>query len=229
MLCIIFQRQRHTIQEEFLNYAFKGIFMQKCGDMHKRPINSKCPFGSPQSIESDSENVTVPGASGVSVQSDDSTALNVQILAELKSLGGRMTAMEDRMAKSEQQEVDQRSNASGTQAAAASTSDSSRLEQVVVPSMAALQGSSHIQAEVDRRIRHLTDLNEAGKLKSQRGGNDTIFVKRQVPWPQNFVLGGNNKTRLLYNNLNWTQWISGFAMIAREEHNIAIKMPCSIT
>ena len=90
-----------------------------------------------------SENVTVPGVSGVSVQSDNSTALNVQLLAELKSLVGRMTAMEDRMARSEQ-DVDQRSNASSTQVAAASTSDSSRLDQVVVPSVAALQGMSHI-------------------------------------------------------------------------------------
>ena len=64
------------------------------------------------------------------------------------------------------------------------------MTQAVVPSVAALQGVSHIQAEVDRYIRHLTNLNEAGKLKSQRGGSDTIFVKRQVPWPQNFVLGG---------------------------------------
>ena len=68
-----------------------------------------------------------------------------------------------------------------------------------------------------------TDLNEAGKLKSQRGGSDTIFVKRQVPWPQNLVLGGNNKSRLSYDNLNWSQWVSGFAMIAREEENIDIK------
>ena len=65
--------------------------------MHKRPIYSKCPFGSPQSVEFDSENVTAPGVSGVSVQSDDSTDLNVQILAELKSLGwsteGQMPAV----------------------------------------------------------------------------------------------------------------------------------------
>ena len=170
--------------------------------MHKRPINSKCPFVSPQRVEFDSEDVTVPGVGSVSVQSDDSTALNVQILAELKTLGGRMTVMEDKMVRLEQEEVEQRSNASGTQAAAAPTSDSSRLGQMVVPSVAALQGSYHIQAEVDRCIRHLTDLNEAGKLKSQRVGNDTILVKRQIPWPQNFVLGGNNKSRLSYDNLN---------------------------
>ena len=60
----------------------KEFLCKKCGDMHKRPINSKCPFGSPQSLEFDSKNVTVPGVSGVSVQSDDSTGLNVQIQAE---------------------------------------------------------------------------------------------------------------------------------------------------
>ena len=89
--------------------------------------------------------------------------------------------------------------------------------------MAALQGASHIQVEVDRRIKHLTDLNESGKLKSQRGGNDTVFVKRQVPWLQNFVLGGNNKSRVSYDNLSWCQWVSGFAMIAREESNVDTK------
>ena len=89
--------------------------------------------------------------------------------------------------------------------------------------MAALQGASHIQAEVDRCIKHLTDLNESGKLKSQRGGNDTGFVKRQVPWPQNFVLWGNNRSRISYDNLSWCQWVSGFAMIAREKNNVDTK------
>ena len=127
----------------------KEFLCKKCRDMHKRPINSKCPFGSPQSLEFDSENVTVPGVSGVSVRR--------QCCFECS---------EDRMARSGKQEVAQRSNASGTLVAAASTSDSSWLEQVVVPSVAALQGTSHIQAEVDRHIGHLTDLNEASKLKS---------------------------------------------------------------
>ena len=86
--------------------------------------------------------------------------------------------------------------------------------------MAALQRASHIQAEVDRCIKHLTDLNESGKLKSQRGGNDTGFVKRQVPWPQNFVLWGNN---ISYDNLSLCQWVSGFAMIAREKNNVDTK------
>ena len=59
----------------------------------------------------------------------------------------------------------------------------------MVPMVVALQGSQHIQAEVDQRIRQLVDLNKAGKSKSQRGGTEIVWVKRQVPWPQNFVLG----------------------------------------
>ena len=44
-----------------------------------------------------------------------------------------------------------------------------------------------------------------------------------MPWPQNFVLGGNNKSIMSYDNLSWCQWVSGFAMIAREENNIQTK------
>ena len=35
--------------------------------------------------------------------------------------------------------------------------------------------------------------------------------------------GANNKSRLSYDNLNRSQWVSGFAMIAREEQNIDTK------
>ena len=36
-------------------------------------------------------------------------------------------------------------------------------------------------------------------------------------------LGGNNKSRLSYDNPKWSQWVSGFAMIAKEEQNIDTK------
>ena len=196
----------------------KEFLCQKCGDMHKRPINSKCPFVDAH-MESDSRDDKSPTASGMPVQSVDND-LNLQILAELKSLGGRMTAMEQRMSESESTEVNQRSSVAAVSPAVASPV---HMDQVVVLSVAALQGVSHIQAEVDRRIKHLTDLNESGKLKSQRGGNDTVFVKRQVPWPQNLVLGGNNKSRISYDNLSWCQWVSGFAMIAIDESNVETK------
>ena len=36
-------------------------------------------------------------------------------------------------------------------------------------------------------------------------------------------LGGNNKCGISYDALNWCQWVSGFAAIAKEEKNIEIK------
>ena len=84
-----------------------------------------------------------------------------------------MTAMEQRMSESDSAEVNQRSP--GTVMSPATSPV--QMDQVVVPSVAALQGASHIQVKVDRCIKHLTDLNESGKLKSN--------VIRQVPWPQN--------------------------------------------
>ena len=90
------------------------------------------------------------------------------------------------MSESDSAEVNQISQATAVSPVVVSPV---QMDQVVVPSVAALQGASHIQEEVNRRIKHLKDLNKSGKLKSQRGGNDTVLVKRQVPLPQNFVLG----------------------------------------
>ena len=200
----------------------KELLCKKCGNMHKRPINSKCQFTDSQTEVLDSHNDQLATSSGVTSQSADNE-LNMQILAELKNLGGRMTAMEHRMAETDQLEVTQRSKSTREASIAPTVSSTAQLEQTVVPSIPALQGAAHIQAEVDRRIRHLTELNESGKLKSQRGGHDTVFVKKQVPWPQNFVLGGSNKSRVSYDSLSWCQWVSGFAMIAKEEQNIETK------
>ena len=80
-----------------------------------------------------------------------------------------MTAMEDRMARTEQQEVNQRSQVGSTQVTGATTNNSRQLEEVVVPSVGALQGTPHIQAEVDGHIRHVAHLNEAGKLSPKEG------------------------------------------------------------
>ena len=136
----------------------KEFLCKNCGDVHKRPINSKCPFPakSDDTVSDDSP-----------VNSEEAGALNMQILAELKSLGGRMSAMEERMASKEAREV---SKPTQQPSATASSPSPGQLDQMVVPTVAALQGSQSIQAEVDQRIRQLVDLNEAGKSKSQRGG-----------------------------------------------------------
>ena len=60
-------------------------------------------------------------------------------------------------------------------------------------------------------------MNEQGKFKSQRRGSETIYVKKEVPWPHNYVLGGSKKSRVSYDVLTLSQWVAGFSQIIREE------------
>ena len=135
----------------------KDFLYKKCGDVHKPPINSKWPFPA-----KNDDSVYVSDDSPVN--SEETGALT---LAELKSLGGRMSAMEEKMASKEATEV---SKPTQQPSATASSPSPGQLDQMVVPTVAALQGSQSIQAEMDHRIRQLVYLNDPGKSKSQRGG-----------------------------------------------------------
>ena len=92
-------------------------------------------------------------------------------------------------------------------------------DDLVLPSMA----SSRIQSEVDTRIKELQQISDKGKCKSQQGGGETVFVKHEVPWPQNVILGGSNKSRVSYGSLSISQWVSGFAMIIHDEKDLQTK------
>ena len=178
----------------------KEFLCKKCGDVHKRLIN--CPFATSVDNELNLSQVDqLPPSEDLTSQASGMD-LKMQILAELKSLGSRMTAMEKKMSDTSPEEVNQRSKVSQAAGVAVNNPSTTPLEEVVIPSVTSLQGTPHIQAEVDRRLKHFAELNEAGKLKSQRGGSDMVWVKKQVPWPQNFVLGGTNlecrMTTLLY-------------------------------
>ena len=83
-----------------------------------------------------------------------------------------------------------------------------------------------MQDQVEASIRQLSDSDSKGtdpKYKSQRGGSMDIFVKERVKWPHEFVLVGNTKDRITYNQLNSTQWMSGFCRILRDENCQKIK------
>ena len=49
------------------------------------------------------------------------------------------------------------------------------------------------------------------------------FVKERVKWSHEFVLAGSTKDRITYNQLNITQWMSGFCRILRDESCQKIK------
>ena len=60
-------------------------------------------------------------------------------------------------------------------------------------------------------------------MKSQRGSSENIYVKKQRPWPQNHILGGQAKARVSYDGLSWCQWMAGFATIAKKESDLDTK------
>ena len=61
------------------------------------------------------------------------------------------------------------------------------------------------------------------KLKSQRGGSVDVFVNHKVRWPHEFVLSGQNKDRVTYNQLSPVQWMAGFCRTIRKESDMAVR------
>ena len=186
----------------------KNFDCNKCGGSHPRPINSKC------KVEMQSSDVNEASA--------DTMDTNSLILQELKSLSGRMAEME--------RKVDGAVHSPGSSLSSSSKTTSpvedseGRDDELILPSIKSLQQSKRMQAQVDQKIQQLKDLNEQGKFKSQGGGGkDTVWVKKEVPWPQNFILGGSNKNRVTYDALSMSQWVSGFAQIVREENDDTVK------
>ena len=45
-----------------------------------------------------------------------------------------------------------------------------------------------------------------------------VLFKEKVIWPHEFVLAGNTKDRVTYNQLNITQWMAGFYRTLRDEN-----------
>ena len=93
----------------------------------------------------------------------------------------------------------------------------------MLPTMDALRRSSTGQAEVDTRLKELNSLTDKGKFKYQRGGSETVWVKKEVPWPQNHILSGSNKSRICYDALCNSQWVAGLSCIIREESDPNIR------
>ena len=143
----------------------------KCGGVHERPINSKCR----NIIEKDTASIS---ESEMSIQ--DSNAL---ILQELKSLSSRMAVMEKKA-----QDKDSQQTSPSVKSSVSLVQDTE--DDFLLPSISTLKQSHQIQRQVDERVKQLQTINEQGKFKSQRGGSETVYVKKEVPWPHNFVLGG---------------------------------------
>ena len=193
-----------------------------CGGQHKRPVGQKCQVG-----KLNSSSATV---SGVEQQGVDE-GVNQEIINALSSVSSRLSAIEARIERTEQQiQGGQPAAGQGVTSSAGSvlnstlsSAESDAEDDAIIPSAKFLKGSKNIQQAVDSRLLELAALNEQGRFKSQRGGKDQVIVKQQVPWPQNYVLAGTAKNRTTYDSLSIFQWISGMCAIIREEKQVKIR------
>ena len=176
----------------------------KCALLHPRPVGKKCQYKG-ESLSSDVE-VAAPA----SIEMAGNATVSQHILLQLQQLGDKMDLMDRRVQRTEAA-LEQ-----GTSQASSSivTSHNSPISKVlstgidtettvesVVPSLGYLRSNESVQAEVDKRLAELAQINETatkGRLKLKRGGPGDITVKRIVDWPQNFILTGSRKTRPSY-------------------------------
>ena len=123
---------------------------------------------------------------------------NAQILNALTVVSSRLTAIEQRIERTEEQlQNSTKSGSDGVNLAGLGTSsqeemdeDSDAGDDAVIPTINFLKSSKQIQNAVDHRLQELSHINDQGMYKSQRGSKDQVMVKKQVPWPQNYVLAG---------------------------------------
>ena len=178
-------------------------------------------------------------------------SINRQILAQLSTIGDRLTTLEQNATVKCKKSVDKRKiknpkhkpvvdNASAVRVgrAPAAQGQASPLgsnpsqgtvpasgSSLTVPPPSVLRQEACIQQEVQQRLQELAKNVHSGngRVKSQRGGSIDIFVSNRVKWPHEYVLSGQKKDRISYNQLSPVQWMSGFCRAMREEQNRAIK------
>ena len=79
-----------------------------------------------------------------------------------------------------------------------------KVAQYHIPPPAALRQEVTMQQEVQQRLQELSEKIHTGngKIKSQRGGPVDFFVNHRIKLPHEYVLAGQNKDRVTYNQLN---------------------------
>ena len=151
----------------------------------------------------------------------DQTVINERILAQLDTIGKRLTAIEESSASAARPKAKKVTVSRGTASLSLSGSFTEGDSVKKLPELHTLRHNRSVQDQVEARIRQLSNTDVKGtdpKYKSQRGGTMDVFVKERVKWPHEFVLAGSTKDRITYNQLNITQWMSGFCRILRDEN-----------
>ena len=187
-------------------------FCSKCEVQHERPVGTRCTV----SVEGSNE---VEGESTESADSGPSSdAFQGLLLAKLDAMSDRLNEMDQRIQKAEKGTSHSelckstRSNPSGRSNTELEREDSEVSDRAsVVPSLGYLRSNPELQKQVSARLREVQEVPEvSGNFKSQRSNNSNITVKKQVDWPQNYVLGGPNKKRVSFDDLSCPQFVAGF-------------------
>ena len=165
--------------------------------------------------------------------------INQRILDQLNAIGSRLDKLEQQGGKKTsdrakvkstntrgkqskpKESTDHRSHVVAQNTSGSNTSGSVDIN--TLPSLHVLRNESDIQKQIEIRLRQLSDQNQGEKLKSMRGGETDIFVKRRVRWPQEFVLSGFKKERVSYDSLTMGQWVVGYCKAMQEESDIALR------
>ena len=149
----------------------------------------------------------------------DQTVINERILTQLDVIGKRLTAIEESSASAAQPKAKKVTVFTASSSLSGSFTEGDSVKKL--PELHTRRHDRSVQDQVETRIRQLSNTDVKGtdpKYKSQRGGSMDIFVKERVKWPHKFVLEGSTKDRITYNQLNITQWTSGFCRILRDEN-----------
>ena len=189
------------------------------------------------------------GASTSNSHDMSQESINKQILSQLSALGDRLATLEKSTVQKCKKSADVKKIKNRKQK---NTIDSGSITQVggapvtqgqasllglnnlqgltsvsgsnpTVPPPSLLRQEARIQQEVQQRLQDLAKNVTTGRVKSQRGGPVDFFVAHRVKWPHEYVLSGQNKDRVSYNQLSPVQWMSGFCRNMREEQNQSIK------
>ena len=148
----------------------KVFHCSKCDGQHKRPVGVRCQV-TQESTSSTSDNFSDQNR-------DENT--NSQILNALNAVSCRLSAIEQRIDRTEEQLQGQVQSATytGSSLDVSSTpsqegdEESDAGDDAVIPTVKHLKTSKHIQEAVDLRLQQLAKINEQGKFKSQRANND---------------------------------------------------------
>ena len=212
-------------------------FCRKCDCKHVPPTGRNCKRNQDTDVPATSPatQVSNDSSSDMSLVSSDAEnlqyqgdSIQVKILEELQKVNRRLDSVEEDVAtvkKTTHQRTGKLSNFSKSKLKQCKNNVSSESEsssdESIVPSLSVLKTSSDIQKQVDKRLRQLQEASasNSGKndLKSKRGGNVDCVVKNKVAWPQDTILGGHNRQRVTYDQLNLTQWVQGFAQNILDE------------